>query len=156
VLSGRFGDTSHRPYIEALLYLPRLGVSGTVSFLVDTGADNTFIMPTDARTIGVDYASLNPPVSGGVSANAEIMEHREDAVLVFTDGDSLFGYFVEVGILPWDERMQRVPSLLGRDIIHRWTMHYQHSSRQLTFQVESADVSTPAPGPFPSPGHRYE
>ena len=136
--------------------LPRIGVVGTVSFLVDTGADSGFLMPTDARTLGLDYAALNPPVSGGVSANAEIWEHRETGALAFTDGTNLYGYWIEMGILPWNPQMQRVPSLLGRDVLHRWTMHYQPGAKLLTFDVDSADVVVPAIGPLPSPGALFD
>ena len=157
MLSGRFGDTSHRPYVEGLLAIPRLGALGTVSFLLDTGADGTFLMPTDGLTIGLDYSLLLPPVGGGISASsADTREHREEAVVMFTDGTDLLAYNIELGILPWDPDMQRIPSLLGRDILHRWAMTYDYEGRTLTFEAHTADVVIPAPGAFPEPGLRYQ
>jgi hypothetical protein len=46
-IAGRFGDTTGRPYLEGRLVLPRLGKRGDFSFLVDTGADYTYLMPGD-------------------------------------------------------------------------------------------------------------
>lgn len=150
-LSGRFGETSGRPFVEGLLVLPRLGKSATVSFLVDTGADGTFLMPSDALTLRLDYGALRPPVSGGISASsADTAEHKEPAVVLFTDGSDTFGYYVEIGILPWDPRMQGVPSLLGRDVLHRWRMEYDFEGQRLLFDVHSADVLVPPPGSSPA------
>ena len=58
MITGRFGDTSGRPFIEARLYLPRLNLSGDVSFLLDTGADASILMPADARRLGVPFNQL--------------------------------------------------------------------------------------------------
>ena len=75
---------------------------------------------------------------------------------MFTDGDNLLVYYVGLGILPWDPKMQRIPSLLGRDVLHRWATNYDFSARTLTFDPHSADVVIPSPGPLPSPGFRYD
>ena len=48
MLQGRFGDTSGRPYMSARVIVPRLNVTGNVSFIFDTGADFTMLMPADA------------------------------------------------------------------------------------------------------------
>ncbi len=45
MLIGRFGHTSGRPYFEARVVLPHLNVAGNVSFLLDTGADKSLLMP---------------------------------------------------------------------------------------------------------------
>ena len=73
MLRGRFGDTSGRPYMEGHVLFPRLGWSGNVSFIFDTGADASLLMPLDAERMGIDYAMLENEVSalgiGGVSEN---------------------------------------------------------------------------------------
>jgi hypothetical protein len=50
MLEGRIGILSGAPYIEARISFPRLGLQGLVSFLVDTGADGTVLMPADTKT----------------------------------------------------------------------------------------------------------
>lgn len=63
MLEGRFGNTSGAPYLEARISFPRLNLRGLVSFLVDTGADGTVLMPTDSRKLGIDFASLRDPTT---------------------------------------------------------------------------------------------
>ena len=55
MLHGRFGDTSGRPYMEGHVLLPRLGTRGNVSFVFDTGADTSLLMPLDGQRMGIDY-----------------------------------------------------------------------------------------------------
>lgn len=156
MLTGRFGNTSARPYLEGSLIIPRLNVGAVLSFLVDTGADDTFVMPADGLTLGLDYGQLRGRDDTGRGAGGPFTAYHEPALVTFTDGANLFGSFVTVGILQQRDDMLKVPSLLGRDIIHRWHMRYQHSGRTLHFDVESADVVVPAAGPFPLPSTRHE
>ena len=58
MLTGRFGGTTGRPYIEGRLFLPRLGIDGNISFLLDTGADSSILMPGDALRLKVPYDQL--------------------------------------------------------------------------------------------------
>ena len=62
MLSGRFGDTSGRPYIEGRLSLTRLNLAADVSFVIDTGSDCTVLMPLDATRINLDYKALTTEV----------------------------------------------------------------------------------------------
>jgi hypothetical protein len=41
MLTGRFGDTTGRSYIEGRLSLPRLTISDDISFIIDTGGHKT-------------------------------------------------------------------------------------------------------------------
>jgi hypothetical protein len=67
MLEGRLGNTSGAPYIEARVSFPRLKRRGLVSFLVDTGADGTVLMPADSKKLGIDFKSLkNPTTSQGI------------------------------------------------------------------------------------------
>ncbi len=47
MLRGRFGHANKRPYIQGRLFIPRLEIWSDVSFLVDTGADKTSLLPAD-------------------------------------------------------------------------------------------------------------
>ena len=62
MLQGRFGDTSGRPYLEGRFYIPRLGVQGNISFLVDTGADSTTLLPADANKLNIDHSELGKSI----------------------------------------------------------------------------------------------
>lgn len=113
------------------------------------------LMPGDGRLLGVDYALLANADTAMRGAGGSFTSYREPAWLRFSDGDQTFGYLVTIRILADDASMKGVPSLLGRDILHRWTMSYSHSRGQLEFEVESADVVLPSSGPSPSPRRQY-
>jgi hypothetical protein len=57
-LRGRFGDASGAPYLEAHISFSRLRLRGFVSFLIDTGADGTVLMPADSKKLGIVFSSL--------------------------------------------------------------------------------------------------
>ena len=68
MLVGRFGDTTRSRCMEAYVSFPRSGLRGSVSFLVDTGADASVLMPADARKLGVVLRRLTNPTIGQATA----------------------------------------------------------------------------------------
>lgn len=144
-LVGRFGNTTGRPYIEGRLYIPRLSVHTNVSFLIDTGADQTTLMPADSARMGLDYTLLQPSREhmtglGGIVDNGYI----EQAVVVFQGLENLlFCYDLDVAIMPQDDYLADVPSLLGRDVLKHWVMSYAPPTDELTIQVHSAHRQIP-------------
>lgn len=142
MLIGRFGDTSGAPYLEGRLYIPRLGIGGNISFLVDTGADETTLMPADGMRMNLPYEQLENPASRvGLGGLTEIYEH--DAVVAFAEpGVALYGYRINLGIVPTElfkDVNASPPSLLGRDILRHWQMKSTPSTQELHFEVLSAD-----------------
>ena len=139
MLRGRFGDTSGRPYMEGHVLLPRLGWSGNVSFIFDTGADTSLLMPLDARRMGIDYAMFDNEVStlgiGGASEN-----FVEPAYLAFVGDEALYGYQIELHICKPANDLMNVPSLLGRNIIDHWRVTYDKSASELLAEVISSDA----------------
>ena len=139
MLRGRFGDTSGRPYMEGHVLLPRLGLSGNVSFIFDTGADTSLLMPLDAQRMGIDYGLLGNELStlgiGGESEN-----FTESAYLVFVGDEALYGYAIDLHICKPAEELMTIPSLLGRDIIDRWRVTYDKSASELQAEVISSDA----------------
>ena len=143
MLRGRFDTRTGRPYIEGRLVIPRLNLHGDVSFLIDTGADTSALMPADALRIGLPYAGLTNEREavgvGGISRS-----FAEQALVAFTDpGKSLFIYRIEIVIPVATPELQRLPSLLGRDILNQWSMSYNPSRGRLACRVVSADYTLP-------------
>lgn len=136
--------------------VPRLNLTGDFSFLVDTGADETFLMPGDGVTLGLNYSLLQNHNTASRGAGGPISSYYEPAWVAFTDGVQLYGYSVNLAILEFRTDMLTVPTLLGRDILHRWSMVYHHSAARLEFDVESADVVVPLGGTIvaPPPPHQ--
>ena len=139
MLRGRFGDTSGRPYMEGHVLLPRLGWSGNVSFIFDTGADTSLLMPLDAQRMGIDYAMFETKAStlgiGGVAEN-----FIESAYLAFVGDEALYGYGIDLHICKPAEELMTIPSLLGRDIVDRWRVTYDKSALELVAEVISSDA----------------
>ena len=138
---GRFGDTSGRPYVEAQVILPRLNISSGVSFIVDTGADRTVLMPLDAVRMGIDYRKLQRAGSlFGVGGACK--SFSEPALIVFSENNRrLFLYDIKIAIIEKRHEFMRTRSLLGRDILDRLRMDYNASKQSITFKVVSADAT---------------
>jgi hypothetical protein len=139
VLTGRFGDTSGRPYIEGRLSIPRLKVAGNISFLVDTGADQTLLMPDDARFLSIDFSMLrSKSLASGIGGASGVF--LEPAYLLFTEPSKrVYAYSIRLLISEPLANHVGVPSLLGRDVLDRWRMVYEPSQGKLIFTVKSAD-----------------
>jgi len=140
VITGRFGDTSGRPYIEGRLYLPRLNISGDISFLVDTGADASILMPSDSKRLGIPFDRLEGDnVCGGIGGEVHCFTER--AVIVFSDPNiALYAYDLDIDIMQDDPQMEDVSSLLGRDALDRWKIIYDPQDSCLQATAHSADM----------------
>src|ERR1700742_4021137 len=97
-LVGRYGDTSGRPYYEGIIFIPSLKIHGQVSWLVDTGADNTVLAPTDALKMGVDYSKLTTTeVSLGVGgASTDFIEAATFLAVDF--GVAIYQYQIKLTV----------------------------------------------------------
>ena len=97
MLRGRFGDTSGAPYLEAHISFSRLRLRGFVSFLIDTGADGTILMPADSKKFGIVFGSLrNPTTSEGIGGIAKGYSGR--AVISFSDHRHIYTYVIKMEI----------------------------------------------------------
>ena len=142
MFSGRFGDSTGRPYVEGRLTIPRLGIVGNISFLADTGADTTCLMPMDAGKVGLDYSQLkDKAVSVGVGGKSD--NFIEQAWVTFNNGQELVSYSIYLTILQPSKHIGDIPSLLGRDILDKCRMIYNPLDKELLFEPKIADVTTP-------------
>jgi len=142
VITGRFGNTSGRPYVEGRFLLPDQAIAGNISFLVDTGADLTTIMPSDGQRLGIDYTKFTNVFSTtGIDGDAP--SYRAPVVLAFLEQNRKKLCFYSVRVALFDPEIQPapLPSLLGRDILNHWRMVCDNSKRRLTFTVRFADLS---------------
>jgi hypothetical protein len=139
MLTGRFGSTSGAPYVEARVSFPRLRLRGLVSFLVDTGADGTVLMPTDSKALGIDFRSLREPTtSEGIGGVAQ--GFNEMIVLSFSDRRYVYSYLLQIEISAPTTHNYRFPSLLGRDILEQWRMVMDTSKKHISFTPRSWDL----------------
>jgi predicted aspartyl protease len=139
MIRGRFGDTTTSPYVEASVYLPRLNIRGYVSFLVDTGASGSVLMPPDSKKLGVRFSRLiNPMKSHGIGGFSD--GFNEIAVLGFSDGHHVYGFEIELEIAEPTRDNKDLPSLLGRDMLNRCRVVADYKNNTLTFTPHTWDL----------------
>lgn len=150
MLVGRFGNTSGRPYVEGMLVIPDLNIMAPVSFLIDTGSDCCVLMPADAARIKVDYTKLHMEIeSTGIGGTC--MDFLTPAAILFSDEQEriLYGHNIALRISKQPEDIdkkdepEKIPSLIGRDIIKNWRIDYNPRADSLIAQVLWSDREEP-------------
>jgi predicted aspartyl protease len=150
MITGRYGNTSGRPFIEGRLIIPSQNISTNISFLVDTGADTTVLMPMDGTKIGLDYSKLTV-TAPSVGVGGFCKNFIEDAIAVFLDEPGqICVYIFKLMIVPPSPDIMDVPALLGRNIIDRWRINYDPTNGILQAEVRSADAQAPVPAAPPT------
>ena len=140
MLEGRFGGNTGRPYVDGRLFvLGRQELSSDISFLVDTGADGSMLMPADALRMEIEYDRLRHRTEAvGIGGTARTFV--EEAVVVFSEpGRFLYAYYIQLRIAEPSHEIMDLPSLLGRDVLDRWRMTYDPQRGRLAFSVKSWD-----------------
>ena len=137
MITGWF-DESNRPFVQCRVYIPRLRLSGAVAFLFDTGADVTSLHLQDSQSLDVPFDQLGAQTSSrGVGGLAPYF--IEPALLVFEDGSRIQIYDLDLRIAEPSQGNQLLPSLLGRNVIHQWSVLYNAVNRRLDCLVLTAD-----------------
>ena len=138
MINGGF-DPFGRPYVRGRLALPRLQVDNYVDLLVDTGADCTTLHPRDGILMDTPYGQLIPgaPITGmgGIASS-----YDEPAVVLFQDGPFIRVYSIILSIPEPGPHNDRLPSLLGQDVLQSWRMVHDKPGDRLTFTVKHADL----------------
>lgn len=128
-------DSVRRPYVDAVLDLPSLGVSGLeLRFLVDTGADRVLLSPVAAVRLAdrfqVDLSALPLATSQGVGGRARA--RTVEAVVTM----ETFSTTLEIAILEPPPRPQQplaIPSLLGRSVIDQFALFVEERTDRVLF-----------------------
>ncbi len=144
-LTGQFRDAPMYPYpsMEGRIAIISLGIAIRVSFLLDTGAEITLLMPKDAQAAGMEIENLTPTRDLVSSVGGDTRLYRADTSIMFSDEASLYVYRTELAIAEPGEHNRGLPSLLGRDILNRWRLRYDAPANALEAEVDSADLTIP-------------
>ena len=115
MIKGSFDNGS--PFIEGLLLFQELNVHGPISFLLDTGADETCVMPTDGRRLAIDYSTLEGrtvKIRGVSGVSGDIDITKCPAFIFFTeDTGKVRVYRILIDIMPDEPKIHGLHSLLG-------------------------------------------
>jgi len=140
----RMFGSIRRPYVDAVLNFPTLGISGLeIRFLVDTGADRVLLSPVAAARLAdrfqIDLTRLpEAPPSQGVGGRATA--RTVDAELML-DGFSLS---LPIAILeppPPPTDPPAIPSLLGRNVLAHFALFMEErTGRVLFLDADEADA----------------
>ena len=122
-IHGHYEDdsTPPAPYVRAEVYLPALRLSAEVEFLVDTGADNTALLPYDVGRMGVSARSVRGRSRDDISGIGGRARYKTTKALLRFHDAAVLGGFREFEIdvdLITARTDEQLPSLLGRDILN--------------------------------------
>jgi hypothetical protein len=113
-------------------------MSTHVDFLLDTGASPTVIMDSDASRLGIPYGRLQKSPAGatGVGGAVDTYILPDVRLLFVADGyiheeqlPQLFVLRHEPRSVEAAERINKLPSLLGRDILNKYRLVMDRSEK---------------------------
>lgn len=140
MIRGGF-DSYKRPIIRGEVSHGPNNTTG-VSFLIDTGAVDTIIMPSDARRLRVNYSILGPQQSirglGGSIKGYEI-----DLEIVFLSAPTTYTYYVNALIVDPSTGALPYPSILGLQVWSRWELTIHHAANKVAIDPVSNDGKYP-------------
>ena len=107
-----------------------------VDLLVDTGAVRTTIMDRDAKRLGIDYKKLRKyeHKMTGIGGSVDTYVVDDSTLTFFTDKKERHKESIEIMVLKHaklDEKVERLPSILGRDIIGKYHLIYSKLARKV-------------------------
>ena len=144
-INGHFG-IGEAAYVPAFVSHENLSIAGWVSFLVDTGASRTTILDGDARELNLTYESLQSYQPGIIGVGGEVETYViEHCTLTFSS--DLGDYSEPMPVIyvlrhgRFDRRVERLPSLLGRDIINKYNLVYSRPSGSVFLTDQSVRLT---------------
>ncbi len=99
-------------------------------------------MPGDARVLGIDYSRLAERTTA-LGVGGPTNDYMEPALAVFADEQRIYVYEIQLTIAEARPHLMTVPSLLGRNVLDRWSILYRPADGLLEFEVLSADAIAP-------------
>lgn len=119
------------PYVRALFICPKLNIREHIEFLIDSGASRTTILDNDAIRLGINLDQLERSKQGttGIGGVVDTYVIRQAALIFRTSTgiheesfDSLFILKHTPRSRREEESIKRIPSLLGRNFINRYSL----------------------------------
>ena len=147
-LEGYWGEFE-APYVSAILICGVLEIRKPVEFLIDTGASRTTILDNDAIRLGIDCGKLQrfEPGTAGIGGVVDTFIIPNAKLLFRTRSGLHREELEEIFVLRHDveereigERIQRLPSLLSRDVLNKYGLVLLKSDRLVVITDEFIGV----------------
>ena len=117
-------------YVAAILESKTLHIYATLEFLVDTGATRTTISDKDAIRLCIDYMTLEKLGEGmlGIGGTVDTYNLKDTKLIFHQENKKTHEETLErICVLKHpqlNERILRIPSILGRDILNKYSLIY--------------------------------
>ena len=138
-------DALEGAYVTAVLESKSLHLYASVEFLIDTGATKTTISEKDIIRLGVDYEALERLSKGMLGIGGAVDTYLlKDANLIFRQEnkknhvEQLSLCFLKHSEV--NERILRIPSIIGRDILNKYTIIYSKKQGKAYLTDESMHI----------------
>jgi hypothetical protein len=138
MIKARFESFSKRPVVNCFLSIPSMHVHDTVAFMMDTGADSSLLMPGDGIRLGIDYRNLVfEHVAVGIGG--ECKEHPTGAIIMVSDGTTVYAHRRGIGIAEKRAETMGFPSILGMDVMRGWEILLNYPENSVQIIVKQCD-----------------
>jgi hypothetical protein len=141
MLAGRF-DGQNRPLVRLEVSSPAAPNRLPLTFLIDTGAFNTIIMPADAMRFGVPFHNLPPTNDQVIIGGHRIPTYYISVWLDIIDRGSVYSYNIKDARIV-DPSVFNIPNpnILGSNAWGRWGLHIEPG--KIEIDPLSPDIRTP-------------
>ncbi|MCJ7578791.1 MAG: retroviral-like aspartic protease family protein [candidate division Zixibacteria bacterium] len=135
-IRGFFRKEDNAAYVITTLLSKELNIHSPVRFLIDTGASRTIISDMDAIKLGIDHSLLPrfKAVTAGIGGVVDTYFIQNVKSIFKTQEGAHVEKMEEIFVLKHkirDERIKRIPSLLGRDILNRYQLLLDRRSNKV-------------------------
>ncbi len=128
------------PFVDVMLEIPEHRIKRKVSFLIDTGSPKTILSERDTNKLKIDYKKLNAASGnimglGGITetyvlnkvflhffTTSEVLDFPLDELLVYRN------------IIEDKDIINQIPSLLGRDVLNKFTLNFNGRTRNVSLE----------------------
>jgi len=143
MIQGRFESFTKRPVVDCFIRLPSTNTQAIIPFLIDTGADWSVLMPSDANRLNVNYKKLTR-TRKSFGIGGACVEYVVPALLAVSDEKTMYGYKFALGIAEPMPDLHDAPSIIGMDILRHWEILLSYTDgRRLEITVLFCDEETP-------------
>ena len=132
-----YGYRPPAPYIATAIFLHELNLKARLPLLLDTGASNTMILWGDVERLGIDISKIKPEREFSGLGGLIRAKPIASTISLSSEKEGIIEENVEVYIVTSTcphPKLKLLPSILGRDIINKYTLSYSYNKRKVDLE----------------------